>query len=392
MAILGNRGSFVTTKETKKETYTIPVVVQKSEEGISFKKSLILSTVLHPTVICLAWLCVFVLALMGITFSMFEMPKQKMDDIEFVLVDNLPEQMPKNKNTKNRSDRNTRTGGINDPKRKVSMPSPAPTKKVAQRKATAGQKSKTPSLTEKVKSTIKPIKPNNKPAGQKSLTQPKKGPEPKPAPPTARPSVRPVNHPKATTVPRSSFTVPVPAGGTSTKKYYATGPVGGQGTATSGGSATGTGRRYAPTPSLAPTRGTGTGSGSGTGSKLSRGSSGYGSGGNPGGGGGAPGIDSLREADFGPYMRELQRRIKMNWDPPKGNESKRVVLLFRIAKDGRLLSARVFKSSGLPNADKAALHAVELTAPFRPLPAAFRGQSIDIQFTFDYNVFGASYR
>ena len=60
-------------------------------------------------------------------------------------------------------------------------------------------------------------------------------------------------------------------------------------------------------------------------------------------------------------MRELQRRIKMNWDPPKGNESKRVVLLFKIAKDGRLLSCRVNKSSGLPSADQAALKAVELT-------------------------------
>jgi TonB family protein len=89
-------------------------------------------------------------------------------------------------------------------------------------------------------------------------------------------------------------------------------------------------------------------------------------------------------------MRELQRRIKMNWDPPKGNESKRVVLMFKIAKDGRLLSCSVFKSSGLPNADKAAINAVQATAPFRPLPAEFKGQSIDIQFTFDYNVFGAS--
>ena len=89
-------------------------------------------------------------------------------------------------------------------------------------------------------------------------------------------------------------------------------------------------------------------------------------------------------------MRELQRRIKMNWDPPKGNESKRVVLLFKIAKDGRLLSCSVFKSSGLPSADKAAINAVQATAPFRPLPAEFRGSSIDIQFTFDYNVFGAS--
>ena len=94
--------------------------------------------------------------------------------------------------------------------------------------------------------------------------------------------------------------------------------------------------------------------------------------------------------DFGPYMRELQRRIKLNWDPPKGNESKTVVLLFKIAKDGRLLSSRVHRSSGLQSADQAALKAVELTAPFRPLPADFKGQSIDIQFTFDYRVFGAS--
>ena len=94
---------------------------------------------------------------------------------------------------------------------------------------------------------------------------------------------------------------------------------------------------------------------------------------------------------FGPYMRELQRRIKMNWDPPKGNESKRVVLIFKIAKDGRLLSCRVSQSSGIPAADQAALRAVELTAPFQPLPSGFAGQSIDIAFTFDYNVFNNRY-
>jgi TonB family protein len=87
-------------------------------------------------------------------------------------------------------------------------------------------------------------------------------------------------------------------------------------------------------------------------------------------------------------MRELQRRIKMNWDPPKGNESKRVVLLFKIAKDGRLLSCRVFKSSGLKNADDAAINAVHAAAPFRSLPPNYKGDNIDIQFTFDYNVFG----
>ena len=89
-------------------------------------------------------------------------------------------------------------------------------------------------------------------------------------------------------------------------------------------------------------------------------------------------------------MRDLQRRIKMNWNPPKGNESKRVVLMFKIAKDGRLLSCSVFKSSGLQSADQAALDAVKLTAPFKPLPAEYKNSSIDIQFTFDYNVFGGT--
>ena len=201
--------------------------------------------------------------------------------------------------------------------------------------------------------------------------------------------------PKTVQIPSTSpFKVPVPTGGTTTGQY-ATGPVSGSGTSKNGGT-TG-GGTYSPNPSLAPignggskTASRGTGTGSGTGSGSGSGSNGSG-GGNPGGGGGRPGIDAIKEPDFGPYMRELQRRIKMSWDPPKGNESKRVVLLFKIAKDGRLLSCSVFKSSGLQNADKAALNAVHLAAPFRPLPPEFKGQSIDIQFTFDYNVFAAKY-
>jgi TonB family protein len=278
-------------------------------------------------------------------------------------------------------------------KRKVSMPSPSPAKKSLQQKSQPGPKAKKPSM--KVANhaakndTPQPIKKQVAPKNIfKSFTQPKAAQEAKPQPPSARPSLKPPSVPRPTLKPSSPFAVPVPKGGTA-KGTYSTGPIGGSGSSTSGGNSSG-GRgstRYAPVPSLAPTGGGGGGGVSG--SKLSRGGSGYGNAGNPGGGGGAPGIDSIREPDFGPYMRELQRRIKMNWDPPKGNESKRVVLLFKIARDGRLLSVRVFKSSGVPSADKAALNAVELTAPFRRLPPEFKGNSIDIQFTFDYNVFGA---
>ncbi len=389
MTILGNRNSFLEDNFNETNEYDLPSVVKNKEEAVSLKKSIILSSILHPTVAGIIWLIVFVLMLMGISLSIFERPKANMNDIEFVLVDNLPEQMPKNKKTKFRSDRNTRTGGKNNPKKPVSMPSPSPIKKSVQQKSSPAPKSAKKAAPKSAEKSITPKKSltSAKSTTQtKSNTQPRAGVEPKPAPPSARPSLRPANIPKAAPVPKSSFAVPVPKGGTS-KGAYSTGPIGGKGTATkNSGAAGGTGRGYSASPKLGPTGG---GSGS-TGSKLSGGGSGYGNPGNPGGGGGRPGIDSIREPDFGPYMRDLQRRIKQNWDPPKGNESKRVVLLFKIAKDGRLLSCRVFKSSGLPNADKAALHAVELTAPFKPLPAGFRGSSIDIQFTFDYNVFGAS--
>lgn len=96
---------------------------------------------------------------------------------------------------------------------------------------------------------------------------------------------------------------------------------------------------------------------------------------------------NIVEPDFGPYMRELQRRIKANWNPPVDYRTKRVTVLFKVEKSGRLASCSVFQSSGNKDADKAAVDAIFNTAPFRPLPQEYSGKSIDIQFTFDYNVF-----
>lgn len=384
MAILGNKNSLIEEDLGQKGEYVVPAMIRKEEEGLSFKKSIFLSALLHPTVVGAIWLILFILTLMGISLSIFDRPKPKVNDIEFVLVDNAKEQMPLNKKTPYRSDRNTRTGGKRDMKRKVSMPSPSPARKSVQQKSTPGPKAAKPAEHKVVKHT----QPKPKNLLESMMSHAPKAPEARPQPPSVRPSLKPPSVPKLAARPSSPFAIPVPKPtGATHGRSYSTGPIGGHGSASSGGSSgSRSGGSYAPVPSLAPSGG----GGGSSGSRLSRGGSGYGNAGNPGGGGGAPGIDSIREPDFGPYMRELQRRIKMNWDPPKGNESKRVVLLFKIARDGRLLSVRVFKSSGIPNADRAALSAVELTAPFRPLPGDFRGSSIDVQFTFDYNVFGAS--
>ncbi len=387
MSIIGNINKILEEDEQNNGSYTTPAVIRDNKDYISFKKAVVMSTLLHPAVVCAVALISFALMLLGIDLFMLKPPKPKMNDIEFVLVEKPA--TPINKKTPYRADINSRAGGKHDPKRKVSMPSPKPAK-------TQKPKQAAPAAKPQKKVT----KPAAKPALPKAVQQtPKKvSPQPaktnvapKPAPPSVKPSAKPVAAPKVVTpTPKTNFNVPVPP--SANTGSLSTGPVSGSGT-TSNKSA---GGNYSPTPSLAPTyKSTGTGSGTSTGSKGATGSKG-GSGnyGNPGPGNpnGAPGIDTIAAPDFGPYMRDLQRRIKMNWDPPKGNESKRVVLLFKIAKDGRLLSCTVHKSSGLPAADKAAINAVHLTAPFKPLPANFRGSSVDIQFTFDYNVFGGSYR
>ena len=396
MSLLGNK-SFIQDEDEDKniEEYSLPAIVTSKPEVISINKSLAISSAMHPAVVLLIWLIMVALALMGINLTLFKKPQAQLKkDIEFVLVDK--EAQPRDPNTKNRSDINSRSGGINDPKRKVSMPSPAPKK--ASKPSAASQRAnqmirqqqkeiKKQAQQQKQVSKPKPAQATASKSSAQQTQQNKPSPA-KPAPPTARPAAKPISSPAPVAKPSSSFTVPAPKGAP-VGKTLTTGPVGGTsaptGSKSGGGAASGgsSGSAYAPKPSLSPSAGS-------SGSQLARGSSGSGNLGNPGGGGGAPGIDALREPDFGPYMRELQRRIKLNWDPPKGNESKRVVLLFKIAKDGRLLSCRVQKSSGMPSADQAALKAVELTAPFRPLPADFKGQSIDIQFTFDYNVFNAS--
>ena len=383
-----NKKSFILDEEDDKdiEPYELPRLVTSKPEVIPVKKSLAGSILVHFLAPGFIWFLSILLLLLGINLSLFNKIKpQPRRDIEFVLVDKPGK--PRDPNTKNRADMDSRSGGINDPKRKVSMPSPKPQK---QQKPSAAAKSANQIIKkqqQQVQKTVTQPKPVAKPA-QKPAAVEKPSPA-KPAPPSARPSSRPVSAPTPVAKPTTSFNVPIPKGAP-VGKTLTTGPIGGtsapNGVAKSqtGGPVTSSGT-YAPRPSLSPSAG-------GSSGQLSRGTSAGGTGniGNPGGGGGAPGIDALREPDFGPYMRELQRRIKLNWDPPKGNESKTVVLLFKIARDGRLLSCRVNKSSGLPTADQAALKAVELTAPFRPLPADFKGQSIDIQFTFDYRVFGAS--
>ena len=222
--------------------------------------------------------------------------------------------------------------------------------------------------------------------------------------PSQRPVLKPSTStpkpqmPKLAKAPSSPFKVAVPNTGAPVGKGFSTST----GTKTSGGGGYGSrsggsnkGAMNMPAPQFSTTRTASAGSGR-TGSSGGTGRGGYGTGnmGNPGPGNpnGAPGIDAIKSPQWGPYMRELESKIKRNWHPPKGDTSKRVVLLFKIGRRGELLSVRVSRPSGSSANDQAAISAVQMSAPFRALPPEFTGSSVEIEFTFDYNVLGASYR
>lgn len=96
--------------------------------------------------------------------------------------------------------------------------------------------------------------------------------------------------------------------------------------------------------------------------------------------------ESGKDVDFGPYMADLQRRIKRAWFPPAGDETKKVIVLFDIDRAGNIGSLKITKPCGIKAADQACMAAVRNASPFRPLPAG-SPEKVDIQFTFDYNVF-----
>ncbi|MBQ4078403.1 TonB family protein [bacterium] len=368
----------------KASKYEIPAVIRKDKEEISFEKALIIALIIHPLVVLILMLSSLIFALLGI--ELFKKPEMKPKDIEFVLVEK--EAPPIDKNTKNRADKDSQAGGKHDPKRAVSLPQSAAPKAPAKKPTPPAKKPAVQKPQPKPQPKQQTVaKPQPKPQPKVEQVQ-QPAPKPVPKTPAPRPQPKPVAPTPTPKLP-SDFNIPIPKSVIPQIAQPTTAPVTSAPKIASGGASGGA----TPAPSFSPTTSgrSGAGSTAGGGGRFNNATgSGSGNVGNPGPGNpkGAPGIDAIREPDFGPYMKELQRRIKMNWDPPKGNESKRVVLLFSIARDGRLLNVKVHRSSGLAAADKAAIDAVKLTAPFRPLPPDFRGDNVDIQFTFDYNVFG----
>jgi len=95
--------------------------------------------------------------------------------------------------------------------------------------------------------------------------------------------------------------------------------------------------------------------------------------------------------EFAPYMLMLKRRIGRNIFPPMafthlGLIDGRTLLKFRIYPDGRMTGLEVLRYQGHKTLMETSYNAVDISAPFPPLPGDFPEPYLEVTGTFIYFV------
>ncbi|WP_335224228.1 TonB family protein [Nostoc sp.] len=102
-----------------------------------------------------------------------------------------------------------------------------------------------------------------------------------------------------------------------------------------------------------------------------------------------PGIDARsQEINLTFYLKKLQQRVQQEWLPGMSDSNRRTVLNFTINRSGQVSNLNIAQTSGFSVTDEVALNAIQRSAPFAPLPTGYSKNYINIEFTFDINVYG----
>jgi TonB family protein len=81
------------------------------------------------------------------------------------------------------------------------------------------------------------------------------------------------------------------------------------------------------------------------------------------------------------YLRQVTGRIEENWIRPQQNLG-RVVVYFRIKRDGTIVDPQIHESSRNQAVDLLASGAIRRSQPFPPLPVEFAGDYLGIYLCF----------
>jgi periplasmic protein TonB len=91
---------------------------------------------------------------------------------------------------------------------------------------------------------------------------------------------------------------------------------------------------------------------------------------------------------FGWYVDAVRNRVSSNWllatISPNLLTAPRVFVHFDILRDGTITQVEVTQSSGNPEVDRSAIRAVLASNPLGPLPPAYSGNKVTVEFFFDF--------
>lgn len=82
------------------------------------------------------------------------------------------------------------------------------------------------------------------------------------------------------------------------------------------------------------------------------------------------------------YSEVMHQKIVSKWSPPSVKEDGKVVLEFTIKKNGRVVDAKVDKSSGNKELDESALKALHRASPLPRLPLNLNQETLTVKFDF----------
>ena len=91
---------------------------------------------------------------------------------------------------------------------------------------------------------------------------------------------------------------------------------------------------------------------------------------------------------FAYYVQIVNRKVSENWlkyeVDPGITDARRVYVTFDIMRDGHPLNVQLEQSSGVPSLDQSAVRALKRIDTFGPLPVGYSGNSVSVEFWFDF--------
>lgn len=89
------------------------------------------------------------------------------------------------------------------------------------------------------------------------------------------------------------------------------------------------------------------------------------------------------QQDFSSYMENVQEQLQRNWTPPDFLEEGHTRVLFKLDRNGRVISATIIESSGDEIYDESAFESLRKSEPFGAFPEQSTRETLTVNYSFD---------